>query len=623
MGKKSFVAGLVLVSGLAVSLAAMADSRIADAVQQRDAAALKKWLAADADVNGQQPDGSTALQWAAYLDDLDAARELIKAGANVKIANEEGMTPLFLACQSGDAQLVELLLQAGADPNSTLAHGETPLMMAARTGNPDVLDALVKHGANVNAKEKLRGTTALMWATAYARPQAVSYLVAHGADIGARSAPIAKGRDPYLAPSARQRIEEVTGLPGTGPFADRLAARERAKDKAKAKGESAAKADASAAGAAAAEGDGNADAALVGSNLKPSDDPKDAQKEDLQRKLATEIADLQNAPVTPQKLRRENKKEQGGLTPLVFAARQGDMDSVKILVDHGADVNETTQYGWTALLTATQNRYYKIGKYLLDHGADPNIANKGGWTPLYIATDNRNIEGGDYPVRKPDMDHLEFIKLLLAHGADPNMRMKSSTETRTVFTHQWLYEEGATPFLRAAQSGDLVLMKLLLQHGAKPGIPTIYNVTPLMVASGIGWVEGVTYEWSPKQSYETVKFLLDHGADVNAQDILDGRTALMGAAHKGRTDVVQLLVDHGADLSAHDIGSRDSIHNLAGVTWQAIDYADGLVRVGVQSAVGHPDTAALIRKLMEARGLPTPPAGRTLQSICVTPELCQ
>jgi ankyrin repeat protein len=216
-----------------------------------------------------------------------------------------------------------------------------------------------------------------------------------------------------------------------------------------------------------------------------------------------------------------------------------------------------------------------------------------------------------------------MVKLLLDAGADPNLRMKSSTETRTIFTHQWLYEEGATPFLRAAQSGDLVLMKLLVEHGAKPNIPTDYNVTPLMVASGIGWVEGVTYEWSPEQTVETVKYLLDHGADVNAQDTLDGRTALMGAAHKGRNQVVQLLVDHGGDLSTHDIGSRDSIHALAGVTWQAIDYADGLVRVGVQSAVAHPETAALIRKLMEDRGLPTPPPGRTLDSICVTPSLCQ
>ncbi len=96
----------------------------------------------------------------------------------------------------------------------------------------------------------------------------------------------------------------------------------------------------------------------------------------------------------------------------------------------------------------------------------------------------------------------------------------------------------------------------------------------------------------------------------------------MGAAHKGRNDVIQLLVEHGADLAARDIGSRDSIHALAGVRWQAIDYADGLVRVGVQSAIGHPETSALLRRLMTERGMPVPDEGRTLASICVT-DLCK
>jgi hypothetical protein len=143
-----------------------------------------------------------------------------------------------------------------------------------------------------------------------------------------------------------------------------------------------------------------------------------------------------------------------------------------------------------------------------------------------------------------------------------------------------------------------------------------------MVASGIGWVEGVTYEWSAQANLEVVKLLIERGADVNAQDTLDGRTALMGAAHKGRDDVVKLLVEHGADLAIRDIGSRDSIHTLAGVTWQAIDYADGLVRVGVQSAIAHPETSALLRKLMKERGIAVPAEGRTLASICVT-ELCK
>ncbi len=106
-------------------------------------------------------------------------------------------------------------------------------------------------------------------------------------------------------------------------------------------------------------------------------------------------------------------KDGGSLTPLVYAVRSNDIDSVKVLLAAGADVNQVTGYGWSPLLVATQNRFYRLGAYLLDHGADVNLTNKGAWTPLYLATDNRNIESGDYPVRKGDMDHLDFIKILL------------------------------------------------------------------------------------------------------------------------------------------------------------------------------------------------------------------
>ena len=177
--------------------------------------------------------------------------------------------------------------------------------------------------------------------------------------------------------------------------------------------------------------------------------------------------------------------------------------------------------------------------------------------PLYLATDNRNIESGDYPVRKGDMDHLEFIKLLLDKGANVNARMKDSTETRTVFTNQWLDENGATAFLRASQSGDLALMKLLLARGADPKIATALGVTALQVAAGIGWVEGITYEWSTKDTVEAVKMLLDLGLDPNSQADT-GRVALHGAAHKGATEVVQLLADHGAKLDVRDYGNTDN-----------------------------------------------------------------
>jgi ankyrin repeat protein len=320
-------------------------------------------------------------------------------------------------------------------------------------------------------------------------------------------------------------------------------------------------------------------------------------------------------------------KEGGGLTPLVYAIREKCFDCVKELVEAGADVNQRTHYGWTPLLVATQNRNYRIGAYLLTHRADPNIPNNGGWRPLYIATDNRNIESGDYPVPEADMDHLEFIKLLLDGGADVNLRIcgvKStrdscvgdSTETRTNFTMQWLHEAGATPFLRAAQSGDVELMKLFLARGADPKIRTSQNVSALATASGIGWVEGVTFEWSSKENLEAVKMCLDAGIDPNAADE-DGRTALDGAAHKGRIEVIQALVDHGARLDQRDKGSRDTIAGaMKGQTWLPLHYAEGLVRVGVQSAIPHPETAAFIKKLMAERGLAIPPD--ITSSICLT-----
>jgi ankyrin repeat protein len=253
-----------------------------------------------------------------------------------------------------------------------------------------------------------------------------------------------------------------------------------------------------------------------------------------------------------------------------------------------------------------------------------NIANKGGWTPVYLATDNRNIEGGDYPVPAPDMDHLDIIRLLLEKGADPNVRVKDNTLTRTIFTMQWFFEEGATAFIRASQSSDTALMALLLKHGADPKAVTAHGDSALTAAAGIGWVEGVTYERSVKENVEAIRMLLDLGLDPNHGNN-EGRTALMGAALKGRNEVIQLLVERGADLAQRDRGSRDTDKLgsvAAGVTWQAIDYAEGLVRVGVQSAIERPETAALIRTLMQARGLPVPPEGRDINSICVV-AICQ
>jgi uncharacterized protein len=526
-----------------------------------------------------QNDGVTPLLTAIYHGDLQAVDRLIAAGANVRAANREGVTPLAMACLDGDLAIIDRLLKAGADPKERGPNGETLLMFAARNGRVDVITRLLAAGADVNAREGLRGTTALMWAAEQRHPEAVKALLAAGADPAIASGPAGLPRN-YIAPrvdvsavqEARQRRARAAAA---GRTYDEQVAFERRNP-----------------GAGASPGGRPAD-------QSPTDDDTPVQ------------AGLVGSGG-------------GGLTALVFAAREGDIESAKALLDRGARINQTTEYGWTPLLTAINNRNYALAKMLIDRGADVNIANKGGWTPLYLATDNRNIEGGDYPVPKPDLDHLEIIKALLEHGANPNARIRDNTLTRTIFTMQWFFEDGADAFVRAAQSSDTELLKLLLEYKADPFLKTANGDTALTAAGGIGWVEGVTYERSPQDNVEAIRLLLDLGLDPNAANN-EGRTALMGAALKGRNAAIQLLVDRGAKLETYDRGSRDTDKfgsAAAGHTWQALDYSEGLVRVGVQSATAYPETAALIRRLMKERGLAVPPENRNILSICVV-SLCQ
>jgi len=515
--------------------------------------------------------------------DAATLQALLKQKADVNASQADGATAIHWAAYHDDLETASRLIAAGANVKTANREGATalqlasltghaaPLMFAARNGNLAAIQILLDHLADVNAKENLRGTTALMWAAEQGHAQAAKLLIDYKADISAASNPDTKGGTAYLAPPIQSRLRSERG-PG-----------------------------------------GRARTLPLG--VKSGGDPAD------------DFLAAADAAAAAAAFGRQRNAEGGGLTPLVFASRQGDLETVKVLVEAKADVNQTTHYGWTPLLTATQNRNYRIGRYLLEHGADPNIANKGGWNPLYIATDNRNIEGGDYPVRAPDIDHLEYIKLLLDHGANVNARVcgiqstdkvckGDSTETRTIFTMQWLYEDGATPFWRAAQSGDVTLMKLLLEKGADPKIRTAHDVSALAVAAGIGWVEGITFEWSEKDNLEAVRMCLDAGIDPNVADD-EGRTALHGAAHKGRNEVVKLLVEHGAKLDARDLGSRDTVNGaMLGVTWMPLHYAQGLVRVGVQSAIPHPETEALIRQLMKDKGLPIPPD--ITSSICLT-----
>ena len=289
----------------------------------------------------------------------------------------------------------------------------------------------------------------------------------------------------------------------------------------------------------------------------------------------------------------------------------------------GADVNQVTGYGWSPLLVATQNRYYKLGAYLLDHGADRESRQQGRcgrrciWRPTTAISNPAIIRSA-----RATWIIWSYIKLLLDKGANVNARVKDSTETRTVFTNQWLDENGATAFLRASQSGDVALMKLLLARGADPKID-----------DGPACDGAARRRWNRLGGGDHLRVVA--GTNARSREAAAGPGSRPECAGRHRARRAARRGTQGSDrrscscswttapkLNIRDYGNTDNRGGkLAVHTWEPVDYADGLVRVGVQSAIAHPETGLLLRKLMIAAGLPAPPVGRTLESICIT-EAC-
>ena len=495
------------------SAAAENDTRLADAVMRRDAAAVRALLAQKADVNALGKDGTPALHWAVRVDDVATARLLLRAGAQATLPNRYGLTPMAIAASNGSAAMIGILLDAGADPNAPDPAGETPLMNAARVGLLDAVTLLLDRGAKVEATDAAFQQTALMVAVRENHPNVVKLLVTRGAAVNAKTR---TGRTPqWVLPNS---------VPGFG------------------------------------HGIG-----IVRGGLP-------------------ERGSRQPIP--------------GGMTPLLYASRDGRTETARILLDSGADVNQPDVNGITPLIIAITNNHPDVARFLIDRGADIKAVDWYGRTPLWAAVETRNmdVDNASFENSIDRAPYLELVQLLLERGADPNVRMKEVPPIRRDFLRvsgslAWVDFTGQTPFLTASLAGDLTVMKLLLAHGADPLIPTFAGTTALMAAAGVNWVVDQTYDEGPKALLDAVKLCVELGMDVKAVNSM-GLTALHGAANRGSDDIIRFLVQQGATLGVKDAEGRTPL------TW-----AEG-VFLATHPARPKPTSIELIKQLAAAAARP-------------------
>jgi ankyrin repeat protein len=297
---------------------------------------------------------------------------------------------------------------------------------------------------------------------------------------------------------------------------------------------------------------------------------------------------------------RPQNRPSGGLTPLLLAAREGCADCARALVEGGADINLPDPDNISPLLMAVLNARFDTAKYLIDAGANIDKWDTWGRAPLYSAVDYNTTPRGGRPDR-PSADRttaLDVIGLLLAKGANPNMQLNLFPPYRSLGQDRGgdsMLTVGTTPLIRAAKAGDLESVRLLLEHKALPDLPNALGITPFMAAAGVGstTIDTRARFRDEARGIETARLLLVAGANRDAvRD--NGQTALHGAALWGWNGFVQFLADGGARLDVKDRGGATPLDIAMGK-------AGSTGRAGVAGAEPHPETEALLRKLLASQ----------------------
>jgi ankyrin repeat protein len=556
-------AGLLgLALAVVLTAAAPAGQPLVDAAKRGDAAEVRALLRAGADPNAAQGDGLTALHVAAQAGNLEIARLLIDARANVDVGTRiGGYTPLHLAAQAAHAEVVAALLAAGADANvAAMPSGATPLHLAARAIEGEAaVRALLEGGADANAREAHAGQTPLMFAASYGRIGAVRELLQRGADPALATDVVDLFQRMVLDQQAQAKLRETSAAlrQNSAEGTDRELTAAEAQDAIRAQREFV---------------DG------VDLTSIPYDRAQFVRNGSLYQG---------GEQIAFKPFRETLVGKSGGMTALLHAAREGQIEVARALLDGGADIDQVSGDGTSPLLEALLNGQYDLALVLVERGANPNlVSHTEGTSPLFALLNTQFSPKSNYPQpRAQDHQQAEYLAVLnalLEAGADPNVRLK---------THLWYWEfgltkmgldlTGATPFWRAAFAQDVQAMKALAAHGADPGLPTAWpdpglrerrqqdgrqqedsglpvipegtpNMYPIHAAAGGGYMGLGAFMVNnvPNSFLAAVKYLVEEqGADVNLRDSW-GYTPLHYAAVRGGNDLVEYLVAKGADVTA-------------------------------------------------------------------------